>query len=148
MILFVRIAGVDEAGLLAQLHQAAFGTEGWTTHSVEGLLASPRVRGLIAQQDDRPVGMALDRSVAGEREILAIGVTPAVRRQGVGRALMAEILRAARDEGDEAVFLEVSERNHGGDALYRGFGFTETGRRARYYSDGADALTLALRLAG
>ena len=48
--------------------------------------------------------------------------------------------------GAATMFLEVSTRNEAARTLYARAGFTEVGRRARYYADGSDALVLRAAL--
>jgi [ribosomal protein S18]-alanine N-acetyltransferase len=55
---------------------------------------------------------------------------------------------AARKRGAGAMFLEVAAANGPALALYAREGFTEVGRRRRYYSDGTDALVLRRDLDG
>lgn len=80
--------------------------------------------------------------IAGEAELHEIAVEPGRRRSGVGRAMLAAFLEAARARGAEHAHLEVAEDNVAAIALYRVAGFTEVGRRRRYYPSGADAVLM------
>lgn len=86
--------------------------------------------------------------VAGEAHLQNVAVAPGLRRSGHGRWLVNLLLRAASLEGATRVFLEVRPENAPAIALYRQMGFTESGRRRRYYADGADALLMARSLPG
>jgi GNAT superfamily N-acetyltransferase len=55
-------------------------------------------------------------------------VTEPVRGRGIGRALMAEALKAAVDAGAALVILESGEHRVSAHALYRSLGFGEPGR--------------------
>jgi len=83
-------------------------------------------------------------------EVLTIGVTPAARRRGVARALMAAALPAARDLGAMEAFLEVAVDNDPAITLYERLGFRRTGLRKSYYDRGPegfmDALVMRLDL--
>jgi ribosomal-protein-alanine N-acetyltransferase len=133
----VRRAGPADLADLARLHAAAF-SPGWSAAEIAALDA-------LALVEDG-VGLILVRTVAGEAEILTIGVQPQARGSGAGRRLLAAALAAARSEGAEAVFLEVAEDNAPARRLYAGAGFGEVGRRRGYYprpgSTPADALVL------
>ena len=98
------------------------------------------------------LGVILCRVVAGEMEVLTVGVAPAARRTGVARALMTAALGAARQAGAEACFLEVADDNESAVALYAGLGFRRAGLRRAYYDRGqgarADALVMRLDLIG
>ena len=85
----------------------------------------------------------LARAIAGEAEIVAIGVDPARRRNGTGAALLEGAIELARVAGAEAVFLEVAENNNQACQLYTRRGFIKIGRRANYYRQ-KDAAVAAL----
>ncbi|MFF6916147.1 GNAT family N-acetyltransferase [Streptomyces sp. NPDC012466] len=53
----------------------------------------------------------------------AVEVDPALRRQGLGTAVMAALARQALDEGASAAWLQVEAENAGARALYAGMGF-------------------------
>lgn len=132
-------AGIAHAAALAAIHAGAFpATEAWSARSFATQLALPGVFALI----DPAGGMVLARAVAGEAEILTIGVAPAARRQGVGARLLAAAMDIAAGGGAQEIFLEVSAANPAAQALYRAAGFAEAGRRRAYYPDGSDALLL------
>jgi [ribosomal protein S18]-alanine N-acetyltransferase len=73
--------------------------------------------------------------IATESELENIAVSPTIRRQSIGRQLLATLMAAARETQSEAVFLEVRESNVAARALYEKEGFTQTGRRKAYYPD-------------
>lgn len=132
-------ATAAEAPALAALHEAAFPpAERWDAAAIATLLAMPGAFGLHAPGQ----GFVLARIAADEAEILTLAVAPQARRQGLGGALLAAAMAGAVARGAAAMFLEVSDRNAAARALYAAAGFTEAGRRRRYYADGADALVL------
>lgn len=76
-------------------------------------------------------------------------VEPRRQRSGIGRALLADVLRRLEEQailtGTEPVrmTLEVRESNIAARTLYRRFGFLAAGVRRRYYPDtGEDAIVL------
>ena len=76
-----------------------------------------------------------------EVEILNLAVLPVLRRAGRGTRLLCLALRLAVQAGAERAILEVRESNIPALRLYRSFGFTQIGRRPRYYGN-EDALVL------
>lgn len=135
----LREAAAADVPALAALHAAAFPPgEAWGPDAIHLMLAMPGAFGLWREAE----GFVLARAAAGEAEILTLAVAPVARRRGLGAALLAAAMAAARARGAEAMFLEVSEGNAPARALYRSFGFAEVGRRRRYYPDGSDALVL------
>ena len=140
---------LETAEVLATVHRAAFeGLErAWTAPEFASLLTTPGIRFGI-----RESGFVAVRVAADEAEILTLAVHPEARRRGLARALVTEALAEAKAAGAARVLLEVAVDNLAARGLYESFGFTETGRRGRYYSraDGGrvDALVLALDLTG
>jgi [ribosomal protein S18]-alanine N-acetyltransferase len=90
------------------------------------------------------LGYALFWHVADEVHLLNVAVAPAVRRQGVGRALMDDLLAYVAAHAATKVLLEVRAGNGAAIALYEALGFTRLGVRTRYYADGEDALEMML----
>jgi ribosomal-protein-alanine N-acetyltransferase len=130
--------GPAHAAVLAAIHGAAFPREAWGAGAFQVQLEMHGVIGLL----DGRGGLALLRVTADEAEILTIGVMPAVRRQGIARALLREAIRRVTGLGVRTLFLEVGVRNRAARALYEAAGFQEVGRRRSYYASGEDALIL------
>lgn len=134
--------GPEAAELFSQIHARCFDPP-WSEADFARLLASSGVAGLIGGLDGIPSGLALIRTVAGECEILTIGVADGARRAGLGAALLAAAEDAARTAGARRLFLEVSTANAPAAALYASAGYAEAGRRTAYYRDRSDARVLA-----
>ena len=66
---------------------------------------------------------------AGSAYLVGMWVAPAVRRLGVGTALVTAMLDAAREAGYTRVVLEVTDENGDASRLYRAMGFEPTGQR-------------------
>ncbi|HEY0531978.1 MAG TPA: GNAT family N-acetyltransferase [Actinoplanes sp.] len=64
--------------------------------------------------------------------IVQVGVVPAARRRGLGRALVTEALHRMATAGEPEAWLTVNVNNPGAAHLYQDLGFTSHGRRARY----------------
>ena len=140
----MREAGPTDAGGMAAIHELAF-DQPWSSDSFEALLGEPGAGALIAGQE----GFILWRTAAGDAEILTLAVAPAARRRGLARALLTEACRRARNDGAEAMFLEVSDQNAAAVALYDNAGFARAGLRRGYYASlvpAQDALVMRLAL--
>ena len=83
------------------------------------------------------------RHVLGELHITTIAVRPEYRRRGHARALIGAALAAYPHA--RHVHLEVRPTNAAAITLYESLGFSQTGRRRRYYGD-EDALLMTLDL--
>ena len=70
--------------------------------------------------------------------VVVLGVAPEWRRQGIGRALMAEVEDAFAARSIRTIHLEVRTTNNGARALYEQIGFAIAGRRLAYYTNGDD----------
>jgi ribosomal-protein-alanine N-acetyltransferase len=104
----------------------------------------------VEEGDGQIRGYAVLRPVLGEAELLSVGVSATHQRKGLGRAILREMLREARERNIRRVFLEVRASNTAAIALYRSAGFGEIGMRRGYYQNAGgseDAITMACELA-
>ncbi len=89
------------------------------------------------------LGLGCFWSILEEAHITILAVHPDYQGQGLGKLLLYALLRDARRRQLEWATLEVKPSNQAALSLYQKFGFTEAGRRRRYYKDtGEDALIL------
>ena len=88
---------------------------------------------LVAARPDGVVGYVIAQHAADQAEILNLGVATAMRRAGVGRALVRAALARLGAIGVRSVHLEVRESNDAARRLYQSEGFAAVGRRAGYY---------------
>jgi GNAT superfamily N-acetyltransferase len=103
---------------------------GWNQSSSQGVepseLAPPTGVWLVAFLDDRPVGcgglQALDQETG---EIRRIFLDKAARRQGIGRALLAELEAQARRIGYQRVRLTTGDQQPEALGLFRSAGYEE-----------------------
>lgn len=132
----VHPVSADDLDRLVDLYARSF-DEPYARPALESLIASPGAWATIAWRGDpagrRGAGFVIARAVAGEGEILSLGVAVSERRRGVGRVLLTDAVFRLALSGVDAVFLEVGADNPGAVALYRGTGFREVGRRRGYY---------------
>jgi len=129
----------DRLDRLTTFEAAIFGSSAWSLPMLAGTLAHPGC--LLVESEG---GYALGTHVLGEVELLRIGVLPSFRRHGQGRALLRAFLRACADQDVARVLLEVRADNSPARRLYESSGFRSLGVRARYYTDGGDAVMYAL----
>lgn len=122
--LVVRAADEGDLDALAMTQAAAFGErkQGIRPNIAEDL-RDPSYRYYVATLDGEPVSSLKVIFVAPRAYVYAFGVVPERRRQGVGRAMLAEVIARLRDEGWRRVALEVESQNAPALALYRGLGF-------------------------
>ena len=108
----------------------------------------PRRLALVIEEAVGLQGFLVAHEVATEWEIENIAIAGAARRRGLGTRLLGAFLDHARAQRASAVFLEVRESNHAARLLYEKWAFTESGRRADYYTrPQEDAIVYRLSLA-
>ncbi len=145
MPVFIRPATSADVPTIQSLEQQTETAAHWSEREYDALFAAeaPQRIALVATEDPEIRGFAIARCGIGEWEIENIVVAVEHRRRGIGSRLVREILRAARDAGAPSVLLEVRESSVAARQLYEQLGFTEVGRRPRYYREPAeDALLL------
>ncbi len=142
------VDGLAEAmPVMVRAFDPQFG-EAWTAAQCTGVLAMPGAHLLIARAPE-PVGFALLRTVIDEAELMLLAVTPEVRGQGIGRALLQHSIDLATASGAVSYFLEVRSDNPA-IVVYESLGIRQVGVRPNYYrgndGNGRDALTYRLSL--
>lgn len=90
---------------------------------------------LVVEEGGLVAGFVVARAVEREWEIENVAVSGQARRRGLGSHLLGEFLNLVRDQGGQAVFLEVRESNLAARKLYEKWAFSEAGRRKGYYQD-------------
>ncbi len=120
-----------------------FGVERWSAAMFWNELAHGH-RYRVALDDGHVVGYA-GLAVAGSDEatVQNIAVRRDRQRQGIGEALLKDILTEADRRGVRRTILEVAVDNEPAQHLYRRYGFTPAGIRRGYYQPtNTDALTM------
>lgn len=143
-------AGPADAEVVAALEAEALGRDAWSPALVAQGVAGelPTIHYLVWREAGVVVAYAV-ASVAGDvAELQRIAVDARHRRSGIGRCLLADVVRRARAEDVDRLLLEVRPDNDDALAFYAAQGFVELDRRLRYYRDGADAVVLELPLTG
>ena len=127
---------------VAALEKACF-RDPWSEASIRGELENPLSLWLVAVEQGAVVGYIGSQTVLDEADVMNLAVDPAIRRRGVGRALLRALETRLRAEGVHALSLEVRPSNLAARALYAREGFVEAGRRPKYYvNPKEDALIL------
>lgn len=141
-------SGTDDLDDVMQVMTAAFDKrygEAWTRSQCAGILPMDGVRLVLAREDDaRPAGFSLYRTIGGDSELLLLAVVPESQGRGIGRALLRQFIDESKKKGVDNVHLEVRDGNPA-IHLYEAAGFEQVGRRRNYYrgcnGEQFDALT-------
>jgi ribosomal protein S18 acetylase RimI-like enzyme len=131
----VRQAAVEDAPAIARLLDDFNREYDEPTPGVEALTAT--CRQLLEQGEitvllagNGPDGFALLRfrpalwSEGLEAHLQELYVVPSLRGQGIGRALMEQVIALARERGADGVDLNTGETDTAARALYESMGFT------------------------
>lgn len=129
---------------LAEIEKACFHTP-WSADMLREELGKGIF--LVAEQDGAVAGYVGCQTVLDEGYITNVAVSPDCRRQGIGRALIAELTERAKRAGLAFVTLEARESNAPAITLYEGAGFRRVGVRKNFYTAPAeDAVLMTLFL--
>jgi ribosomal-protein-alanine acetyltransferase len=146
----IRPATEADLPAITRLEDATFVSDAWSHEQMAAELRSEHTSYLVAVDDvDGVVGYGgvLAPIASTDADIQTLAVASSFRRAGLGRALMVELIGAARLAGAERVFLEVRADNPAAQALYSDLGFVGVGTRPHYYQpDDVDAIVMRLAL--
>jgi ribosomal protein S18 acetylase RimI-like enzyme len=112
--------GVRDARQSLKNHEATgtFSSDMWRLYRRDGNVAGVLL--LVERPDQRAW------------EVLYLGVVPAARRSGLGRAMLLDALRAARAAQVERLLVVADARNRPAVALYESFGFQPIATRIAF----------------
>lgn len=111
---------------------------------------------LVAEENGEVVGYVMCRIETGlpgfgigfrkKGHVISIAVLPEYQRQGVGYALMQEVMQSMLLYNAKECFLEVRASNTPAVKLYKKMGFEIRRTLRGYYADGEDAYMMAKKL--
>lgn len=97
---------------------------------------------VVLEEDAQPKAFLVAHPVGPEWELENIAVAAEARGRGLGTRLLGEFIDLARNNGAQAIYLEVRESNAAARALYEKSAFIASGRRPAYYHDPEEAALL------
>lgn len=115
---------------------------GWTSLDIEKELERGCGLGIFGEHYQLQSFVIFSRT-GDHYEISLLATDREQRRQGQ-MAFLIQYLHSTWG-GGKKLWLEVHENNNAARNLYKKQGFTEEGRRPRYYRDGGDAILYTLR---
>ena len=139
--LTVRIATPEDVSFISNTESTVF-SDPWSSNSVHSLIDDKHHTVFTAENDGFPVGYAIVSSVAGESELLRIATSPAMRRVGIGGALLDCVISSRTKAGDEVIYLEVRSTNSSAIGLYTSRGFETYAIRRNYYRNPTEDATM------
>ena len=145
LIWTITVADWRDYTQLQNLEQVCFNDDdSWPFWDLIGVLTLPGTVRLKAVVDGQMVGF-----IGGEREagkhlgwVTTLGVMPAFRRYGIGRALLHQ---CEKDLAMPAIRLSVRASNTSAIRLYENTGYEVVDQWKKYYNGGEDALVFEKR---
>ncbi|MBP5293543.1 MAG: ribosomal protein S18-alanine N-acetyltransferase [Clostridia bacterium] len=144
----MKIRKFQEADLAQamDIEQVAF-TNPWSEQSMKMFLL-PQVLALAAEDDKGQLaGYGALMIASDEADLVNLAVRPDVRRQGIAKKILRELLGQAKERNVSEIFLELRRANLPAQSLYQSFGFQTVGEIRDYYEQPReDALLMRLTL--
>lgn len=139
----LRPATSEDLDAIMAIEDATFPSDAWHRNTMQRELESRVNRYYVAELDGEVIAYGGSRIVGCDADVQTIAVAADNRGQGLGRALMEQLMQAARDEGALQMFLEVRADNEPAAALYESLGFEQIDTRYGYYQpEGVDAIVM------
>ena len=119
----------------------------WSRESYQSELKNELATYLIAERQGEVAGYLGIWVVFEEAFLTNVAVAPSFRSRGLGKALMQEGERVARQGGAHYILLEDRPSNLRALTMYRSLGYEARGLRKGYYSDNnEDAIIMCKHL--
>ena len=141
----LRLAETKDIPLLAELEQTfAFPL---SEEELGKLMQNDTFRIMVWEDAEEVVGHCVLFRVMDEAEITSVSVRKDLRGQGIGTKLITALLDYLRKDGAKIAYLDVRESNQAARTLYTKCGFSEIGRRKRFYQKPVeDAIGMGIEL--
>ncbi|MBQ7925385.1 MAG: ribosomal protein S18-alanine N-acetyltransferase [Lachnospiraceae bacterium] len=132
MSLEIRRLQAEDIPHLLPMEQEAFSSP-WSERNFKELLDKETYLYLVALSEGIPVGICGMIMVCGEGDIDKVLVDFGHRGQGIGKALLQELIRQGQRQGIADFTLEVRVSNTPAIRLYEQEGFVSEGIRPGFY---------------
>jgi ribosomal-protein-alanine N-acetyltransferase len=132
------------------IERELFGNEAWSPSMFASELEETATRLYLVDETDGEVTAyaGLCTYAPHEAYIQTMAVAPKQQRNGVGSALLQELIEETKRRGCEHLDLEVRADNDVAQHLYISHGFTQIAVRRKYYQpSGTDALVMRREIA-
>ena len=130
--MLIRRMTLEDIPAVVEIEKQCFSLP-WSEKSFEDSITREDTIFLVCETEDAIAGyMGLYLSF-DEASVTNVAVSPNLRKQGCGEALVTKAKEAAKEAGAECVFLEVRQSNEPALSLYKKKGFEEIGIRKKFY---------------
>ena len=133
--------------VVVAMEREIYRTDAWSVGQFKEELANvPKNRSYLVAVNEKTeiVGYAgvFSPGFGLDADVLTLTVSPTYRKQGIGRALLKDLIEWAHERQAPSIYLEVREGNEEASPLYQSEGFEAISRRSNYYSFGVDAVVM------
>lgn len=118
----------------------------WNASILESELKNTLSKYVVAKIETEIVGFAGVIDTVDQFEITNIVVKKKFRNNGIGNALLIELIKLAKTNNKDKIILEVNNTNEPAIKLYEKNGFKNIGFRKKYYNNTDDANIMALQI--
>ena len=142
----LRFVPLDESHIAAiQEIEKEWNSSPWSERSFQNELTNPQSVFRVAIVDANIVGYGGVWNLVDECHVTTLAIAKDVRRSGLGKRLIINLLSEAKLKGMNCATLEVRASNEGAIKLYESLGFSKAAVRKKYYPDNQeDAIVMWL----
>lgn len=128
----------EHTAQVAALEQICFSCP-WSENAIIHELTNQISIWLVAVEQGKVIGYVGSQYGYGEADMMNLAVAPAYRRNGIGKALVAELVAQLQSMDIHSLTLEVRQSNLPAVMLYESMGFSQVGLRPNYYQKPKEA---------
>lgn len=137
---------IQDIEVIAPNFQTEF-DEFWNINNLKSDFENLNSTYYIAKLDDEIVGFAGFLKICDEANLMNIVTKINKRHLGIGKKLLENIIKEAKNQNLKTITLEVNEKNTYAINLYeKKFNFKRIGLRKKYYNNTDDAILMSMSL--
>lgn len=141
-MLVIRNMTIQDIDQVVQIEEENF-TLPWSKEDFEDEIKNPRAMYFVVDLDGNVVGFSGLWNILNEGNITNIAIKKEYQQQGIGTKLINTMMKQAKEEGIEALTLEVRISNVKAQHVYEKLGFQGVGNRKGFYKQpNEDALIM------
>ena len=131
--MLIREMTTEDLDEVCRIEQETF-SDPWSKKSFLDTMSDENNHYLVVVIDEIIAGYCGYCGVLGEGYIYNVAVKQSFRKQGIGFAMLAELIKQAKSRGISSLTLEVRQSNLPAINLYKRLGFAEAGIRKDFYT--------------
>ncbi|HKQ87404.1 MAG TPA: N-acetyltransferase, partial [Candidatus Acidoferrales bacterium] len=133
---------------LCELDRTCFSPDiAYSRREMRAYLNAPGADCVVAENDNGIVGFCITARGKRRAYIVTIDMIEAMRKRGIGGALLVEAEERLAAKGVSAIALDTATDNVSAIAFWQKHGYRKIGIRKGYYPNGRDAFAMTKRIA-